>query len=109
MVKTMVTFALAWGSDTVFLLPALFRVFVVSGSWTQLGVVSQVSSWKIWQLTLCAHSSRTYPLCMSHSHLLQSLSSHLSTRSYMTVFFPIVCPKHRCKCQRRWERREKHP
>lgn len=40
---------------------------------------------------------------------IQSLSSHYSTRSYMTVFFPIVCPKHRCKCQRRWEGREKHP
>lgn len=52
MVKTMVTFVLAWVSDTVFLLPALFCVFMVSGSWTQLGVASQVSSWEIWQLTL---------------------------------------------------------
>lgn len=73
MVKNVVTFVLAWGPDAVFLLSALSRVFTVSGIWTQLGVVSQVSSWKRWQLTLCAHSSRTYPLCMSHSHLIQSL------------------------------------
>lgn len=69
MVKNMITFVLAWGSDTVFLLSALFHVFMVSGIWTELRVVSQLSSWKIWHLTLCAHSSRTYPLCMSHSHL----------------------------------------
>lgn len=92
MVKTMVTFVLAWGSDTEFLLSALFHVIMLSGSWTRLGVVSQVSSWKIWQLILCAHSSRTYPLCMSHSHLIQSLSSQLSTRSYYDSFLPYSVP-----------------
>lgn len=72
MVKTVVTFVLAWGSDAVFLLSALFRVFMVCGSWTRLGVVSQVSSWKIWQLTVCAHSSRTSH-CACHTHISSNL------------------------------------
>lgn len=62
-----------WGSVTAFPLSSLFRAFMVSGSWMQLGAVSQVSSCKIWQLTLCVHSSRTYPSCVSHIRILSNL------------------------------------
>lgn len=62
-----------WGSVTAFPLSSLFRAFMVSGSWMQLGAVSQVSSCKIWQLTLCVRSSRTYPSCVSHIRILSNL------------------------------------